>query len=273
MARVLPSEVVRMIENAFPWVAAGNSGLLAHFNMGPTLSALVDLTEQIPDAMLQQFTSQKYRDFIWAVSSLRHLAAMLETGQSSAAGGLAWPSVGPLNALSTLWLLLKECPDEAITESTPGLAFLKDDGFRMSVQQDISSAEAAFNNGEWKAATVMAGAALEALLLWTVLQYPDDDRREAVQKQKHRLGKLDVTRPETWDLDDYIKVVRELGAIFEDTSTQAGLARGFRNLIHPGPELRKQMKCDRGTARSALAAVDHVVRDLVAHFSDPSKSA
>lgn len=268
MPRVLPSDVVVMIENAFPWVTATlEPGLLAQFNDSPPLSALVDLTERIPDGNLRRFTSQNYRNFIWSISSLRHLAVMLDAGQPSASGGLMWPRVGPLNALTMLWSLLKECPDEAIAESTPGLEFLDDDdAFRTSVRQDISSAEADFNNGEWKASTVMAGSALEALLLWAVRKYPVDKRLDAIQKLNL---KLDPAKPQNrdWGLAAYIKVTRQLGAISDDTAKQAELAQNFRNLIHPGAEARKQMACDQGTARSALAAVDHVVRDLTARFS------
>jgi hypothetical protein len=259
MARVLPRDVAKMIEDAFPWVVSGKSGL-AGLMTGPPLAALIDLVEKVPDGMLQS-TSEKYRNFVWAVSSLRYLAKMLETGQTSAAGGLAWPSVGPINAVSVVWLFLKECPDEVVAESTPSLTFLKDEDFRLSVQIDISSAEADFDNGEWKSATVMAGSALEALLLWTVSRFSENQRRTAMEKCG--LGNLDAQRPEAWrGLDDYIKVARELRAISEDTAKQASLARNFRNLIHPGREMRKSMKCDRGTARSALASVDHVVRDI-----------
>ncbi len=187
MARVLPSDVVMMIEAAFPWMKAGKSGL-AVMTTGPSVASLVDLVDRIPEATLR-FTPDKYRDFLWAVSSLRHLARMLEMGLTSAAGGLAWPSVtGGQNAVTTIWQLLKECPDEAITESTPTLRFLEDEALRLSVQVDISSAEADFNNGEWKSATVMAGSALEALLLWTVTRYPEDLRASAIKK--HSLGKL-----------------------------------------------------------------------------------
>jgi hypothetical protein len=44
--------------------------------------------------------------------------------------------------------------------------------------------------------------------------------------------------------------------------TQADLARDFRNLIHPGRAQRTGADCDRGTALTALAAIELVVRDL-----------
>jgi hypothetical protein len=68
--------------------------------------------------------------------------------------------------------------------------------------------------------------------------------------------------PNDWGLDGYIKVARVLAPIEEETEKQAGLAKGFRNLIHPGRSARLARVCDRGTALSALAAVELVVRDL-----------
>jgi hypothetical protein len=141
---------------------------------------------------------------------------MLETGQSSAAGGLGWPNVGNQNAVTALWLLLKECPDVAFSESLSTLTFLEDEAFRLNVQLDISSAEADFNNGEWKPATVMAGAALEALLLWAVSRYSEDERLAALRRLG--LGKLKEAQPETWRLDDYITVAGGLGVISEETN-------------------------------------------------------
>jgi len=65
-----------------------------------------------------------------------------------------------------------------------------------------------------------------------------------------------------WDLIHYIEVARELGEISERTATEARLAKDFRNLIHPGREMRQGMQCDRGTAFTVVAAIDHVVRHL-----------
>jgi hypothetical protein len=47
-----------------------------------------------------------------------------------------------------------------------------------------------------------------------------------------------------------------------ETATQVDLAREFRNLIHPGRSARLAKVCDRGTALSALAAVELIVSDL-----------
>ncbi len=68
--------------------------------------------------------------------------------------------------------------------------------------------------------------------------------------------------PESWGLHQYIDVAAELDLISDESADQARLAKEYRNLIHPGRSARLAQVCDRATALSALAAVEHVVRDL-----------
>jgi hypothetical protein len=85
----------------------------------------------------------------------------------------------------------------------------------------------------------------------------------AIPRAASRFSKMpDPANPESWESVHYVEVAFELGLISQETKTQALLAKDFRNLIHLGREKRKAMKCSRGTARSAAAAVDHVLADL-----------
>jgi hypothetical protein len=68
--------------------------------------------------------------------------------------------------------------------------------------------------------------------------------------------------PEEWGLADYISVATSLNLIKPTTCQQTTLAKNFRNLIHPGRSRRLDEVCDRATALTALAAVEHIVRDL-----------
>jgi hypothetical protein len=85
----------------------------------------------------------------------------------------------------------------------------------------------------------------------------EGDKRGKTLRQKPPTGL------EQWDLHQFIEVAAEGDSIGTDTASQARLAKDFRNLIHPGRALRLERVCDRGTALSAVAAVEHVVRDLV----------
>jgi hypothetical protein len=65
-----------------------------------------------------------------------------------------------------------------------------------------------------------------------------------------------------WVLSHFIPVAEALKLIKSDTAKAADLARGFRNLIHPGAAVRRGQPCDKATAHSAIAALEHVIRDL-----------
>jgi hypothetical protein len=69
-------------------------------------------------------------------------------------------------------------------------------------------------------------------------------------------------QPNDWGLSPLIEIARKLDDITESTAGQARLAKDFRNLIHPGRENRKKMRCDRGTAHAAFAALNLAIVDL-----------
>jgi hypothetical protein len=147
------------------------------------------------------------------------------------------------------------------------LAFIKDTDLRESIRRDISAANQDMASGEWKGATVLAGSATEALLLWAV---QEEERRNggAIARAISGLTSAGTlpqkpnSNPERWNFIELIEVALHLGLLSSETATQGRLGKDFRNLIHPGRVLRLGQVCDRATALSALAAVEHVIRDL-----------
>jgi hypothetical protein len=160
------------------------------------------------------------------------------------------------------------CPDEAAAAGTTALAFIADTDLRESIRLDISSANSDLTDGRWKGATVLAGSAAEALLLWAVQRHEENHpgaRAHAVAAL--RVGNHPLTRdpdpnPEKWDLHEYTEVAAHLSIVKADTAAQLRLARAFRNLIHPGRAQRLGQKADRFTALGALAAFEGIARDL-----------
>jgi hypothetical protein len=258
--RVVPSEIVSVIDRSFPW-AAQASGMRS--SGGPdfvqvfALSGVVELLDRLPDELLI-FDEQAFAMFLVARAALRQMV------RASATRPVAWPHFDDQNALWAIRKLIAHCPDEPpLATGSKELAFIDDEEWRGTLRLDIGAVEAALRNGEWKAATVLGGSLVEALLLWAVRQCDEDARKAATSIAAERLGRrLNPAKPESWDLVDHIEVARQLGKISETTATQARLAKDFRNLIHPGRERRQGMRSDRGTARSVVAAVDHVIRDL-----------
>ena len=161
--------------------------------------------------------------------------------------------------------VLARCPDEYPPSTTSELEFVKDVELRDSIRRDIGAANRALNNAEWKAATVLAGASIEALLHWRLQELTPGPT--AIQSAitalvtNGRIGKPD-NNIDRWELHHFIDVAGYLGLLKPDTCIAAGLARTFRNLIHPGRAARLAQTCDRATAYSAIGALEHVIRDL-----------
>lgn len=151
------------------------------------------------------------------------------------------------NPVTLIRNALASCPDEAPAPGTADLDFIDDDELKNNLRMDISSVNTALINGEWKAATVLSGSVCEALLLWRLTQEDPRPPDEVLQK---------------WVLHQYIEAAARFKIIRPQTEKQATLAKDFRNLIHPGRATRLAQECNRGTALSAVAAVELIVQDL-----------
>jgi hypothetical protein len=148
---------------------------------------------------------------------------------------------------------LSKCPDQCPSPQTTALAFIKDRALGDNIRLDISSATDALHRNDFKGATVLAGSAMEALLLWKI----QDERITATGMRKNA-----KPSPEDWTLEDYITAAEQKKWIKTDTVAQSRLAQNFRNFIHPGRTIRLIQACNRGTAFGALAAVHLIVADL-----------
>ena len=148
----------------------------------------------------------------------------------------------------------------------PALEFVKVVAHREALRVDVSTVEGALANSEWKAATILAGSLIEALLLWAITERAADVPAAISTLVFHgELSKKeapDATEPENWKLFQFIPVARELNEICERTATIVNEVRDFRNLIHPGLAVRSGQACTRGTAHTAYGAVQLVVEDL-----------
>jgi hypothetical protein len=233
----------------------------------PLISALVSLVEAVPHNLLV-LTPGQYAEL---TASTAFLLALPERFQASRASHVAPMNMTGFdhNPIAMVRAAMAACPDEAAGTDTVPLAFIADDALRESIRLDLSAANQNLANGEWKGATVLGGAAIEALLLWALYEHEQQNpgaRQAAVSAL--RVNSTFTRNPpgnlDEWGLSQYIEVAASLGIIEPESAIQARQAKDFRNLIHPGKAQREAQKCDRGTALSALAAVELVVRDLTA---------
>ncbi len=252
MSRVVPSQVVSVVDKLFPGAKTqteGGQALILYSGNAPQLAAIIDLVERVPDELVV-LDAEDFATLRVCISAIR-----TQISQWNASSNQPLVLIGGLPPLSPVRLIrdvMVKCPDEGPAPGTAELIFLQHPELRESIRLDISAATRDLAQGEWKGATVLAGSALEALLLW------------ALQEYGGRNPGAVAGAPETWGLQQLIPVAAELKLITADTATQAMLAKNFRNLIHPGRTTRLGQRCDRATALTALAAVEAVARDLAA---------
>ena len=145
----------------------------------------------------------------------------------------------PLNGahITTIRNVFRQCPDAVPAPTAAQLMFVMDAALRDTLRADISTIERAIVEGDWKTATVLAGATIEALLLWALEQR--DVAAPGTSAAAALAAGLNVPRVlEEWNLQQLLVVARQLNIVKATTSTAADLARAFRNLIHPGRERR-----------------------------------
>ena len=270
MRTVVPSQVVAHIDARMPNAAAEHEG-------GPSYELAIDhagvvrgvlaLVDAIPPHLVT-LDQDKYAGFVEATEVLRAAVDVwtIANNRHHKIGKL-FGTRPPRNALTIVREALSKCRDEAPHPATAELAFVTDAALREALRTDASAANQALGNGEWKAATVLAGSVVEALLLWALDEHEAQNPGtvETAANAVVASGMLKAAPPadfNQWVLAQLIAVAEEAKLISKETASQSRLAKDFRNLIHPGRSKRLGQACDRGTALSAVAAVEHVARDL-----------
>ncbi len=261
MPNLMPSQIVQIIDELFPSLGKGGT----HPDQwgpghAPFLSGLLRMVESVPSELIV-VPQTDYAQLVMALGTIENHLQI-------------WTSRGPVgqmspiqnrDAVSIIRSVMRKCPDEYPPPTTTELLFISDPDLRDSVRNDVGAASRALDNAEWKAATVLAGSAIEALLLWVIQTKKTQGEWTNAATAVFDAGKVrkqpdgDIER---WYLHDFIQVAFHLALITTDTTTAATLAQNFRNLIHPGRTMRLGVKCDRAVAYSAIAALAHVIRDV-----------
>jgi len=261
MPRVVPSQVREFIES----IPSQLTSEIARMNSigAANLSAILDLVDQIPDELLTM-DKETYGSLIRAKATIREILSTWTSNRNAGQSLQYFDLSRRQHPLVLIHDALAKCPDESPAPGTSELSFIADPALRTNLRNDVGAIDRALSNGEWKAATVLSGSAIEALLLLALQLRPPTDitAATAALRKSGELTRQPDANLERWDLHEFTEVTANLGIIKTDTATETRLAREFRNLIHPGRAQRLGQICDRGTALSSVAALDHVVRDL-----------
>ncbi|WP_426409397.1 hypothetical protein [Bradyrhizobium ganzhouense] len=249
MTKVVPSQIVALIDRVYP-SAQSAPDMKVYSGDAAILAAIINLVDDVPVELL----TISGEDYTGLVVGLESMGAAIDRWNHR--GGDEPPR--NYDGKSPLYLVraaLGKCQDEQPAPSTSDLGFVRDAALRESIRLDISSASEALHRSDFKAATVLSGSAIEALLLWTL-------------QNAGQIGPVTGMKsgakgsPEGWTLAQLIEGAGMLNLIRPETALQCSQARDFRNLIHPGKSQRLSVTCDRGTALAALAGAELVSRDL-----------
>jgi len=191
MARVMPSQVVQTIDELFPHAAKNVRGtpLSGH---SASLLGVLTLLKDVPEELIA-LPSADYADLTLAQSTIEDMLAHWR------ARGVVDtpPQVNGFDAITVIRRALAKCPDEYPPPTTSELLFITDPELRDSIRQDIGATTRALNNAEWKAATVLAGAGIEALLHWRLQEpSPGVAAAQTAAKSLAASGKIKKPGPE-----------------------------------------------------------------------------
>jgi hypothetical protein len=264
MLRVVPSEIVAFVDHSFAAATAQDEHPDKEFTLdwshrGPLL-ALLRLLAELPDHLVTAIGV----DYYWFLSAQEAIRGTVEEWSSGSHTKSLdkVPGTNHLNPVTVIRRTMRQCPDSFPAPGQVKFLFIGDPHLRANLEDDNGAIERAIANAEWKGATVLAGALIEAVLLWALDQRELTKPGAAAASAKQMQGQHAKDSLVDWVLDEYMKVAQDLQLLRPATVKEVTLAKDFRNLIHPGRAQRLQQPCDRATAFHAVAALDHVTDDL-----------
>ena len=129
------------------------------------------------------------------------------------------------------------------------LDFLENKELKHLIIEDYSEAIRSLQSGNYKATILICGSIAEAILTAVI------EKENILGISKNRLYKL--------VLNDLINTAREFDLI-EDKNIFSLIEplRNYRNMIHPGVQLRKSVSADLPKAKIALESINLLINDL-----------
>ncbi len=128
-------------------------------------------------------------------------------------------------------------------------AFITRSEFRTLLEQDYCELQVCFEQGAWKSVHVLGGSIVETLLIDYLL-----DKPELVPGNK---------TPLELDLGRAVTVCRSNNILTERTADLCSVIRSYRNLIHPGRQVRlSEPAPSESSAKIVVALLDLIITEI-----------
>lgn len=128
--------------------------------------------------------------------------------------------------------------------------FISGEEFRLSLENDYNELSLAMQAGAWKTVQILAGSIIEAMLI--------DYLISSDTAQSHRRSPLEMS------LAEAITACRQENVLTEKTEHLSHVIRTYRNLIHPGRQIRLHEQSDENTAKIVQALVEIIAKEIAA---------
>ncbi len=127
----------------------------------------------------------------------------------------------------------------------PELNFISDEKFRNSLESDLNELQLCMSMEAWKAAHVLAGSIIEAVLADYLVSI-----------------NYNTVNPLSLTLDQLIGTCKNEGIISQRTAELSNVIKSYRNLIHPGRQVRLEECVDENTANISKSLIEIVVKEV-----------
>lgn len=147
-----------------------------------------------------------------------------------------------------------ETADAAPVTKTKEFSFVQDEQIREILERDYIELQKTLITGCHKSAVILAGSLIEAILVDLLLANADSARASAKAPKSS-----DITR---WDLAPLIDVAIDTRLVERGVDLLSHSVREYRNLVHPGNEIRNKLTFGQEEAQIAFNVINILHRDL-----------
>lgn len=126
--------------------------------------------------------------------------------------------------------------------------FINDDKFREILERDFEELNKCLETKSSKSVLILAGSIIETILTDYYINFPIDGLTEK--------------KVLSMDLYPLIELAKEKGLISQSTKELSTVIKNYRNLIHPGREIRKSEKFDFDTAVVAKSLMNIILKEI-----------
>lgn len=139
---------------------------------------------------------------------------------------------------------------------TVQFAFINDPQLGAMLQRDYLEIQRSIIVENWKSVLILSGGLIETMLLDVL------NGRSALAVSSTKAPSKNPQDINRWSLNNLIEVSIDINLVPKLVGTLSHSVREYRNLIHPGVELRSGLKVEPEEAEIAVQVVKLIVREL-----------